>query len=414
MTDEVTKRIRRNYISFSEFPDIILQSITDYLHPASQALLVVALTAPSSSPYWQLQSNNIQRQLSPTCKVIISHGQWKILDFETVEDTLAIELRDIDIRALLVCIDALHNLKRLKLTNCSRITGSCLQPLMGSLVLEQLDLDSITESSSDGCYLNVENTVPILVSIINDPFNSFKHLTLPSTNQWISNNASLTRFLRRYNGLLEYREFNCAGCNGSDDCSESDDCWLEQNIGNVYFPQNFTCYQCLLSFCNEPRNGNIVLYCEKCMRRYCKECVPHAACAICSSLEYDNYTCSLCVGEQETETCKHCMKEYCSSHKEVVTCKKCKLTRCGDCAGGPNYTCKYCSESICIGCNTERSPEMIYCNQCESDMCYKCIEMRGKDAYNSCRECVHCCDMAKDWLSSKDNDSDVVEQSMFR
>ena len=214
--------------------------------------------------------------------------------------------------------------------------------------------------------------------------------------------------------MLNYREFNCAGCD-SGDCSESDGCWLEQpkqNTDDVYFPQNFTCYQCLRSICNEPSNGNIILCCEKCMRRYCKECVPLAACAICSDLENDNYTCSLCVGEQTTETCNHCMEEYCTSHKEVVTCKKCKLTRCGDCAGGPNYTCKYCSESICSRC-TERFREMIYCDQCESDMCYKCIEMRGIDAYDSRQECWGCCVLAKKWLSSKDNDSDVVEQSMF-
>ena len=115
--------------------------------------------------------------LAKWSKAIISNGQWNILDFGTVEKTLTSKLNDDDIRAVLVCTDSRNKLKRLYLINCNPITYGLRQPLEGSVVLEQLDLDKNQESMS------VEAIVPFLVSIIDKHDNSLKHLTL--LNVWL-------------------------------------------------------------------------------------------------------------------------------------------------------------------------------------------------------------------------------------
>ena len=101
MSIDESKRLRRNYLSFTDFPDTILKSVTDYLHPVSQGLFAVALTAPSRRPgphYWMKPNSwlapNILLQLSRPSKAIVSAGQWDILD------TWSLELRYVSIIGL--------------------------------------------------------------------------------------------------------------------------------------------------------------------------------------------------------------------------------------------------------------------------------------------------------------------------
>ena len=119
-TADESKRIRRNYLSsFSDFPDGLLTSVTDYLHPISRVLLAVSLSAPSESLSWNYMS--IRHHLSGTSKNIISNGAWDILDLESLDESLAIGINDDVIRSILVVIDAPRKLKKLKLRNYSNI-----------------------------------------------------------------------------------------------------------------------------------------------------------------------------------------------------------------------------------------------------------------------------------------------------
>ena len=54
-------------------------------------------------------------------------------------------MTDKDLAAILVCIDAKNNLKRLNLTHCFGIVGTGLEPLRGSVVLEKLDLGLVRQ-----------------------------------------------------------------------------------------------------------------------------------------------------------------------------------------------------------------------------------------------------------------------------
>ena len=52
-------------------------------------------------------------------------------------------LSDEDMGAMLVCIDAVHTLKKLKLAHCFNIVGHGLEPLRGSTSLRQVDLSLV-------------------------------------------------------------------------------------------------------------------------------------------------------------------------------------------------------------------------------------------------------------------------------
>ena len=68
---------------------------------------------------------------------------WENLDFGKLEPELAMRLTDYDIQAVLWCIDAANKVKRLSLTHCVNITGTCLEPLRGSTVIEQIDMSLV-------------------------------------------------------------------------------------------------------------------------------------------------------------------------------------------------------------------------------------------------------------------------------
>ena len=172
--------------------------IADFLPKTSRALLAVALTAPPASfreSGWKGQSNAISRAIIAKAKsgvltdtildelceeeegrlnggkhfpkriIYRRHNssrfnfreslaeqikqyydsEWEMMDFVDIPKSLASRLSDNDVGAVLVCIGAVNNLKRLKLTNCVNVVGTCLDPLRRSKVLEYLDLELVRQ-----------------------------------------------------------------------------------------------------------------------------------------------------------------------------------------------------------------------------------------------------------------------------
>lgn len=143
------------------FPEETWVNITRYLPQPSIAFLAVALSAPSAS--WRRCS---EAGPSPLSKIILSSlplswagKSWAIIDFDDVAEeiqekvgpspdhpngcimchpSLAHNMTDDDLAAVLLCIDAKSVLKRLKLGGCETITGSGLEPLRGSTKIEQI------------------------------------------------------------------------------------------------------------------------------------------------------------------------------------------------------------------------------------------------------------------------------------
>ena len=128
-----------NTLHISDLPVGILTDAADYLSPPSRAIFAVALSAPSTS--WQTINDNLSNQLSDMSRAILSPpSQWDTLDFEDVEKTVANQLTDDDLFAILLCINAKETLQKLKLAECINVTGRGLNPLRGSIALKQIDI----------------------------------------------------------------------------------------------------------------------------------------------------------------------------------------------------------------------------------------------------------------------------------
>jgi len=92
------------------------------------------------------------------------------------------------------------------------ITGSGLQPLIGSIVLEWIDLSLVGDHENPTITpeppISVDLVVPILHSIVEREDNSLSHIQLPK--KWrIERSATLTQFLQRFDIQLNERQYPC-------------------------------------------------------------------------------------------------------------------------------------------------------------------------------------------------------------
>jgi hypothetical protein len=144
MTEEAPPDVKRRRLSTDDTTPQGIRSITDlptgilahaasFLAAPSKALFAVALALDEDE-----NSVSLPNEMSSA----IVGNQWDTLDFGQIEEKLARKLSDAEVEKVLLCIDAVNNLKRLKLTKCQSITGTCLEPLRGSLIIEQIDLDT--------------------------------------------------------------------------------------------------------------------------------------------------------------------------------------------------------------------------------------------------------------------------------
>ena len=152
--------------------------------------------------------------------------RWVALDFGDIEKDLVAKLSDDDIRDVLLSIDAVNNLKRLRLTNCINISGVGLEPLRGSTIIRKIDLSLVGDHESPkldlGPSLSCAEVLPILDSIIERGEDcSLEYLQFP--NEWcrIDTESDFHAFLARYNDYLSSEEVVCFPCNSNIDEDDS-------------------------------------------------------------------------------------------------------------------------------------------------------------------------------------------------
>ena len=195
------KRRKTLFISSVSIHDLsvdMLCDIADFLPKTSRTLFAVALTAPPASfreSGWKVQPTAVSKAIISRTKARMpfdsildelceedqaeaelkgrhrtlkmwinlddheSHfrkslskqldeyydRQWGVMDFVDIPVSLASRLSDDDLGAILVCIDAKHKLKQLKLTHCTNIVGHGFEPLRGSTVMKKLDLGLVRQ-----------------------------------------------------------------------------------------------------------------------------------------------------------------------------------------------------------------------------------------------------------------------------
>jgi len=182
-------------------PDPLLVHVSEYLALPSRALFAISLHTGEGDISEMRARMNVPAP--------------DLLDFGDLEKDLAMRLTDQDLGSVLNCIDAKHNLKKLKLTNCRGIIGHGLAPLRQSVVIEQIDLSLVGKFESpilEGDTLLSESvTLPILQSIVDMEGSVLKQLVFPQS--WSAADTisqPLRQFIESYEQHLDAQRFCCA------------------------------------------------------------------------------------------------------------------------------------------------------------------------------------------------------------
>ena len=372
MTKEAPPDVKRRRISagdsphegtrrLCDLPSGILAHAASFLAAPSRALFAIALDKDSTVATNERSSAIV--------------GQCDVLDFGEIEKDLAKKLRDLDIKRVLQCIDAVNNLKRLKLTNIC-VGGWCFEPLRGSVVIEQIDLSlegqnpllDLAEPQIP-CYY----VLPILYSIIEREGCALRHLRFPSEWRYEpSTDSEFHAFIVRYEQMMRGRvDTSCAECNKLLPNGPGMAAWIINNtVSHHYGAQLYTCYGCLKHYCNfcESNEEDIDLYlrsemlheCGVCRRSYCKGCSELTHCSVC--------------GEG---TCNRCYKYECAN---------CTVEFCSDCAEGEK--CDYCNKFCCEGCDDEEENDIYTCSRCDVKCCNDCQLQRYRQGQLHCTKCI--------------------------
>lgn len=341
-----------------------------FLAAPSRAMFAVALTTVHHS--FQGDSDGI-------CAQKIAGDDWDTLDFGHVEKKLAERLSDNEINAILSCIDAVHKLKILKLTNCINITGVGLEPLRGSRIIAKIDLSLVGEHKSP--LLDPEPPIccdvvlPILYSTLNGEGSALKQIQFPK--KWRDLNAppdeAFFQFMRRFNDIMDSRGINrCLDCNEEvpyfEFCVSWGESWYGRQCFTCWSCSNPQCIDCEVNRRNRKKPHVVCGTCEKC---YCSDCSTTYKCSWCEDGFCRECTppakCSEC---EDEDLCEHCQRY----------CQRCQRLYCPDCQ--TEYQCDVCDVLGCSDCTSYHE-----CENCYFGHCGECIEKAGINEVHSCGDC---------------------------
>ena len=264
-------------LQLSDLPEGLLPKMASYLSNTSCVSFALSL---ADAP--------ISQEPSEICKTIstaASNESWKSLDFKDIQDIFGRSLSDDDIRWILLAIDGVNKIKSLKFTNCVGIAGSGLEPLTGSTVLERIDLSLVGDYENPNVTpeppISVELVVPILNSIVEREDNVLVHVQLPKKWRMERSNI-LTRFLQRFDEVLNGRRYSCSGCADGEICKRYENeyelvywgqDWLHNEVNvETYGTVSLSCYLCEKNFCGICEYNCEFSFCKTCEKYYCQEC----------------------------------------------------------------------------------------------------------------------------------------------
>ncbi|KAK1734903.1 hypothetical protein QTG54_014363, partial [Skeletonema marinoi] len=361
-------------IYLSDLPTGALAHVSSFLASPSRALFAVALD------YLDVDSSSE-----------IAGDDWDALDFGEIEKDLAAKISDEDIRGVLLSIDAVNNLKKLRLTNCIHVTGVGLGPLRGSTIIRQIDLSLVGDHESPKLDpeppISCAEVIPILDSIIERGEEcSLEYLQFP--NEWRkerNTESDFHAFLTRYNELLCSRADVCLQCS----CNLLGiyhDHALQMN-GYEYGTQNYTCYDCMNKYCygcEDDLFGCYISLCHRCEKSYCAHCLTVNYCTCCGF--------SYCVGCIDSKQCSQCEENTCLDCVPGVRChNNCGADKiwCIPCVedGDAFSRCDSCNEAYCVDCCDSDIHAVKFCDVCKDLHCGQCRVKEFKEGGSCCAGC---------------------------
>ena len=298
------KRKRDSDIRLTDITDALKINVASYLPQPSCISFALAVSNSHDTSY---------EEPSALCMAIASAAKESSIDMKDIQDILGRSLTDDDVRWVLIAIDAVNNIKSLKLTNCFALVGSGLTPLTGSVLLERIDLSLVGDHENPDInpepLISVSVVVPILHSIIAEEGNELVHVQLPK--KWrVERSSNLTSFLQRFDRELKSRKIKCSGklyseceeiCEGTNgeplvswDGPGGDE---RGYIYNIYGMSAFHCNECKQNFCRLCYTGdNGTGFCHFCEKYYCSSCDESILYRCCDAQHCGTRSCYVCDG----------------------------------------------------------------------------------------------------------------------
>ena len=252
---------------------------------------------------------------------------WEILDFVDIPLSLASRLTDDDLDAILKCIDAKNNLKRLNLTHCFSIAGQGLEPLRGSVVLEKLDLGLVRQMQLPQAFTDLQLSEEVVYNILNDILevqgNVFQRLQLPMT--WSNHGGRKSYPSERLTNLLasvSTDDQSCAFLNENNLCAyfgynDSKSLMQQYDDNDLGRDKTDRCFGCSYS-------GEFDM-CTHCNKVECYECNDEWDMDTCNGDECNIVTCGDCRDEGVHNCASSCDNEWCNAR-----CGDCRFRECRD------------------------------------------------------------------------------------
>ena len=322
-----------NISHLTHLPSDQLVNIADYLSKTSRALFAVALTAPSSSFRkigWRVEHSALHAasraiisssMTEPTRRDMVGiDAKYNRQDVENyyaagweqlnlLSD--AANISDDDIGAVLVCIDAKNTLKKLRLRNCRKVVGHGLEPLRGSIVLENFDAfskwgnrDAVSKWRNWSSLLSEAAVVPIIESIIDTDGNNLREVSLPS--HWRKgesrNVPPLSEFYTKFNALMLSKEVKCVGCSKLCEGNNENSCQV--------------CCNRICNACDDDEENPFIRSCDDCSKSLCRSCGEHRVCSKC-----DSVYCSVCAKDDGVDAATYCESESCRNGSLCYSCR---------------------------------------------------------------------------------------------
>lgn len=410
-------------MNIQHLPNETLTKIAGYLTFPSQAIVAVALTAPSG----RFRAIADESQLREASRAIVTSAvagscdDWDTVDFGEVEPSLAARLSDDDVESVFVCLlrcELGHRVRSVFLAGCTGVRGECIRPLRHFGNLLQVDLRLVGRKSgayeTGVCSLEEDSVIGTLNRHVRT-WGCLKHVLLPEKFLLEPSNAT-QQFLLQLSESVERCGGVCSNCdqalvfqeNGrrAIDCA-SDPRWNGSSNWPLYGRSLTCCGSCLKDYCQHL--GCRMDFCQNCRTMSCRECGAFDVCYICLSAicndcrEVNNaecgidgwnrcHDCNQSACEDCLESCPSCDRTWCLECSPILHCERCnKTASCDDCGSGEELGITWCEDGDHCLC---RECRMSVCIEEGEDSCDACMALVGRDAiaamavYKTENECL--------------------------
>ena len=294
------------------------------------------------------------------------------------------KVTDAMLRSLLTRVNALEGLRSLSLRGCTAIKGSGFAPLIGSEVLEIIDLRLGLEDHLNPGPINglSHQHVRGLVMSCKGPRHKLEVVKLRRQRARTSGD-DLDTWDQPWQGIMTTFRHHCLHNRKMNNDTQCGWCENRAPAFKGWALELAPCSTCRKSSCCQPGECPYMIDCSLCLDTFCGDCDMGSPCGECGD--------QFCEGCRSTCPCDICGQYFCETCRFACFCDTCELPFCEQCRE-VNF-CDDCGNPYCSECR-----DVSFCDDCNLPFCTECRDVTSCDLCNHegcgrCREGWSTCDL---------------------